>query len=120
MRFSNHSCMRNDNRAGPQVNDNRCTVASLLCREYVEPACKHLPSLSILLSLKGCTVQSMKDLCRVLLSSQFVHKTTGSGCSKITTSLVNVYVKILKVNIRNMPIFLLKHCEKCNSFSHFF
>ena len=33
-----------------------------------------------------------------------VSKSSGTGCSKVTTSLVNVYVEILNVNITNTLI----------------
>ena len=50
-------------------------------------------------------------------------QSSGPGCSKLTMSLVNVFVKISNFNISGMPMFLLKECERllhCGSFSHFF
>ena len=50
-------------------------------------------------------------------------KTTGPGCSKLTTSLVNVTLNFKKLISQICQYFLLKKCEKflhCNSFSHFF
>ena len=52
-----------------------------------------------------------------------LNEKSGPGCSKLTTSLVNVSLKFhtLKSNIHHY--FLLKKCEtllQCKSFSHFF
>ena len=47
----------------------------------------------------------------------------GPGCSKLTTSLVNVSLKFQMVIFQICQYFLLKKCEKllqCKSFSHFF
>ena len=47
----------------------------------------------------------------------------GPGCSKLTTSLVNVSLNFLKLISQICQYFLLKKCEKllhCKSFSHFF
>ena len=47
----------------------------------------------------------------------------GPGCSKLTTSLVNVSLKFQTVISEIRQYFLLKNCEKllhCKSFSHFF
>ena len=47
---------------------------------------------------------------------------SGPGCSKLTTSLVNVSLKF-QMFIAQCQYFLLKKCEKllqCKSFSHFF
>ena len=47
----------------------------------------------------------------------------GPGCSKLTTSLVNVWLKFQTVISQIRQYFLLKKCEKllqCKSFSHFF
>ena len=47
----------------------------------------------------------------------------GPGCSKLTTSLVNVSLNFQKLISQNMPIFFAEKCEKllhCKSFSHFF
>ena len=59
-----------------------------------------------------------------------LYESTGGGCLKLMTSLVNVPLKfqmlisqISNVNISNMPIFFVEKCEKllqCKSFSHFF
>ena len=52
-----------------------------------------------------------------------VTKISGPGCSKLTTSLVNVWLKF-QASVSNIcQYFLLKKCEKllqCKSFSHFF
>ena len=48
---------------------------------------------------------------------------SGVGCSKLTTSLVNVSLKFQTLIFEIQQNFLLKKCEKllqCNSFSHFF
>ena len=48
---------------------------------------------------------------------------TGPGCSKLTTSLVNVSLKIQTLISDICEYFLSKKCEKllqCKSFSHFF
>ena len=50
-------------------------------------------------------------------------KTSGPGCSKLTTSLVNVSLKFQMLISNISQYFLLKKCEKllqCKSFSHFF
>ena len=47
----------------------------------------------------------------------------GSSCSKLTTSLVNVSLKIQILISEMRQNFLLKKCEKllqCKSFCHFF
>ena len=47
--------------------------------------------------------------------------TPGPGCSKLTTSLVNVSLKFLTLISQICQYFLLKKCEKllqCKSFSH--
>ena len=47
----------------------------------------------------------------------------GPGCSKLTTSLVNVSLKFEMFISEIRQYFLLKNCEKllhCKSFSHFF
>ena len=49
--------------------------------------------------------------------------TSGPGCSKLTTSLVNVSLKFQSFISNICQYFLLKKCEKllqCKSFSHFF
>ena len=48
---------------------------------------------------------------------------TGPGCSKLTTSLVNVSLKFQTLISQICQYFLSKKCEKllqCKSFSHFF
>ena len=48
---------------------------------------------------------------------------SGPGCSKLTTSLVNVLLKFQTLISQIRQYFLLKKCEKllqCKSFSHFF
>ena len=48
---------------------------------------------------------------------------SGSGCSKLTTSLVNVSLNFQMSISEIHQYFLLKKCEKllqCKSFSHFF
>ena len=48
---------------------------------------------------------------------------SGPGCSKLTTSLVNVSLKFQTLISNVRQYFLLKKCEKllqCKSFSHFF
>ena len=47
----------------------------------------------------------------------------GPGCSKLTTSLVNVSLKFQTLISEIRHYYLLKKCEKllqCKSFSHFF
>ena len=47
----------------------------------------------------------------------------GPGCSKLTTSLVNVSLKFQTLISQICQYFLLKKCEKllhCKSFSQFF
>ena len=47
---------------------------------------------------------------------------SGPGCSKLTTSLVNVSLKFQTLISNICQYFLLKKCEKllqCKSFSHF-
>ena len=47
---------------------------------------------------------------------------SGAGCSKLTTSLVNVSLKFQMLISQIHQYFLLKKCEKlllCKSFSHF-
>ena len=49
--------------------------------------------------------------------------TPWAGCSKLTTSLVNVSLKFQMLIFQIHQYFLLKKCEKllqCKSFSHFF
>ena len=51
------------------------------------------------------------------------YKSTGPGCSKLTTSLVNASLKFQTLISEICQYFLLKKCEKllqCKSFSHFF
>ena len=46
-----------------------------------------------------------------------------AGCSKLTTSLVNVSLKFQTLISNKHQFFLFKKCEKllhCKSFSHFF
>ena len=50
-------------------------------------------------------------------------QTSGPGCSKLTTPLVNVSLKFQTLISQICQYFLLKKCEKllqCKSFSHFF
>ena len=50
-------------------------------------------------------------------------QTTGPGCSKLTTSLVNVLLKFQTLISQISRYFLLKKCVKllhCKSFFHFF
>ena len=50
-------------------------------------------------------------------------KRPGPGCSKLTTSLVNVSLNFQKLISQICQYFLLKKSEKllqCKSFSHFF
>ena len=50
-------------------------------------------------------------------------ETSGSGCSKLTTLLVNISLKFQTLISEICQYFLLKKCEKllhCKSFSHFF
>ena len=51
------------------------------------------------------------------------HRRPGPGCSKLTTSLVNVSLNFQKLISQICQYFLLKQSEKllqCKSFSHFF
>ena len=45
---------------------------------------------------------------------------SGASCSKLTTSLVNVSLKFQTLILQIHCYFLLKKCEKCKGFSHFF
>ena len=48
---------------------------------------------------------------------------SGSSCSKLTTLLVNVSLKFIRLITEICQYFLLKKCEKllqCKSFYHFF
>ena len=50
-------------------------------------------------------------------------ESSGPGCSKLTTSLVNVSLNFQKLISQICQYFLLKKCEKllqCKSVSHFF
>ena len=50
-------------------------------------------------------------------------KRSGPGCSKLTTSLVNISLKFQTLISEICQYFLLEKCEKllhCKSFSHFF
>ena len=56
-------------------------------------------------------------------TSSFLFGASGPGCSKLTTSLVNVSLKFQTLISNICQYFLLKKCEKllqCKSFSHFF
>ena len=73
------------------------------------------------------TVTNYSAICLKNLNKDFVEfmqqQRSGPGCSKLTTSLVNVSLKFqtLISNIRKYS--LMKKCEKllqCKSFSHFF
>ena len=46
--------------------------------------------------------------------------TSGPGCSKLTKLLVNVSLKFQTLISTIHHYFLLKKCENCKSFSHFF
>ena len=51
------------------------------------------------------------------------YSNSGPGCSKLTTSLVNVSLNFQKLISQIGQYFLLKKCEKllqCKSFSQFF
>ena len=63
------------------------------------------------------TIASYRDIVMRMES------TTGPGCPKLTTSLVNVSLKFQMLISNIHQYFLLKKCEKllqCKSFSHFF
>ena len=72
----------------------------------------------------GCSINSRclkVEVCLRLLIS--LSKSSGAGCSKLTTSLVNVSLKFQTSKTEICQYFLLKKCEKllqCKSFSHFF
>ena len=56
-------------------------------------------------------------LCRLEVCGWLVFYSSGPGCSKLTTSLVNV-IKISNLNISNKPIFFVeKMCEASLIFS---
>ena len=61
---------------------------------------------------------------KITKSQIMIYKTwPGSGCSKLTTSLVNVSLKFQTLISQIHQYFLLKKCVKllqCKSFSHFF
>ena len=62
------------------------------------------------------------DVIEITISAK-VLRTPGPGCSKLTTSLVNVSLKFQTLISQICQYFLLKKCEKllhCKSFSHFF
>ena len=49
-------------------------------------------------------------------------KISGTDCSKLTTLLVNVSLKLKNVNITNTLLFFVGKCEnllQCKRFSHF-
>ena len=83
-------------------------------------------------SRKTCTVNQMNSSFPDRWSFSYPKKTslfsvtnykTGPGCSKLTTSLVNVSLKFQTLISEKCQNFLLKKCEKllqCKSFSHFF
>ena len=53
----------------------------------------------------------------------FCTSNSGPGCSKLTTSLVNVWLNFQTLISEKCQNFLVKKCEKllqCKSFSHFF
>ena len=61
--------------------------------------------------------------CDIKSPGSSVGKSSGSGCSKLTTSLVNVSLKFQMLISQIHLYFLLKKCVKllqCKSFSHFF
>ena len=67
----------------------------------------------------------VRDFLRLIFStySTFNIYTSGPGCSKLTTSLVNVLLNSQTLKSRICQYFLLKKCEKlsqCKSFSRFF
>ena len=59
----------------------------------------------------------------ILNICDFLFSILGPGCSKLTTSLVNVSLNFQKLISKICQYFLLIKCEKllqCKSFSHFF
>ena len=61
--------------------------------------------------------------CHFFCSWHKVCRCSGPGCSKLTTSLVNVSLNFQTLISNMRYYFLLKNCEKllqCKSFSHFF
>ena len=69
-----------------------------------------------------CTRRLHYSLTNDLVKATILRK-TGPGCSKLTTSLVNVSLKFQTLISEICQYFLLKKCEKllqCKSFSHFF
>ena len=59
---------------------------------------------------------------RIMVCSIVSRYTSGPGCSKLTTSLVNETLKFQTLISQIFQYFLLKNCEKllqCRSFSHF-
>ena len=67
--------------------------------------------------------QSDEGLHYLAFSKGFHNTRPGPGCSKLTTSLVNVSLKFQTLISQICQYFLLKKCEKllqCKSFSHFF
>ena len=70
---------------------------------------------------------SFRRFCVHLMCQKFWYQIkypkSGPGCSKLTTSLVNVSLKFQMLIPEICQYFLLKKCEKllqCKSFSHFF
>ena len=79
-------------------------------------------------------LSSVSQLAKAGLKSNIIHImnsvhhkcdafcTPGPGCSKLTTTLVNVSLNFQKLISQICQYFLLKKCEKllqCKSFSHF-
>ena len=69
------------------------------------------------------SVRSLELVDRTLASARFCKiLRAGPGCSKLTTSLVNVSLKFQTLISQICQYFLLKKCKKllhCKSFSHF-
>ena len=85
--------------------------------------------LDIISRLSASTYKEFQFPLKVLASKtvcEGFHKSasqTGTGCLKLTTSLVNKTLKFQTLISHICQYFLLKKCEKllqCKSFSHFF
>ena len=60
---------------------------------------------------------------KLTVIANFYYDTSGPGCSKLMTLLVNVLLKFQMLISQICQHFLLKKCVKllqCKSFSHFF
>ena len=88
---------------------------------FVSSSTLVLSFLIVIFRLYHILIFMMVVLCSSGASISF--RQSGPGCSKPTTSLVNVSLKFQTLISQTCQYFLLKNCEKllhCKSFSHFF